>query len=284
MKKAYAVTGLALAAFLIAGSFMVFGQAAAPSGAGAPAVAAPGAGAPANKSDEAQWNTLWDMWVVGGPCMWPLGATSVLALGLAIYGFIVIRTDKMMRPDLIPQLQEAFNRLNLDEANNICNGAPCTLTNILGSGLKRISDGVLDVESMEKAMEEASVEETNEGLKPLNNLSVCAQVAPMLGLLGTITGMIGAFNKIGMGAMGDPEKLADDIGEAMITTAFGLMIAIPAMFAYFYLKAKYMSLMSKMSRVIGNLMHHLVVSSRRAEGQVVMPSGGAPAPAESTHA
>jgi biopolymer transport protein ExbB len=147
----------------------------------------------------------------------------------------------------------------------------------MGAGLRRISDGVLDVGSMEKAMEEAAVEETNEGMKPLNNLSVVAQVAPMLGLLGTVTGMIGAFNKIGLGAMGDPEKLANDIGEAMITTAFGLMVAIPAMFVYFYLKGRYLSNVSKLSRVIGDLVHHLVVSSRRAEGGAAPQPAAAPA-------
>ena len=115
-------------------------------------------------------------------------------------------------------------------------------------------------------MEEAAIEEVNEGMKPLNNLSVCAQIAPMLGLLGTVTGMIGAFNKIGMGAMGDPEKLAGDIGEAMITTAAGLIVAIPGMFAYFYLKGQYNSNVSKGARLIGNLLHHLIVTSRRSDG------------------
>jgi biopolymer transport protein ExbB len=213
------------------------------------------------------------MWKVGGPVMWPIGAVSVAGLALMVYGFMTYRTDKMLRPDLVPQLQDSLGRLNIEEALATCNGNPALLTNVLAAGLQRISDGVLDVAAMEKAMEEAVIEETNEGMKPLNNLSVASQIAPMLGLLGTVTGMIGAFNKIGLGGMGDPEKLAGDIGEAMITTAAGLIVAIPFMFGYFFLKGMYLANVAKLSRVIGNLSHHLVVASRRAEnGQPVPPA------------
>ena len=66
--------------------------------------------------------------------------------------------------------------------------------------------------------------------------AVVASVAPMIGLLGTVSGMISAFQTIGRGGMGRPELLAGDIGEALITTATGLVIGIPAMIAYFVLK------------------------------------------------
>jgi biopolymer transport protein ExbB len=232
---------------------------------GAVALVVHGQTAGATPADQAQWGTLWEMWKVGGPVMWPIGATSVAALGLAIYCAMQYRVDRMTRPDLVPALQEALGKCDLAAAQNLCAGAPGMLTNILGAALTRInSDGSINVESIEKAMEEASVEEVNEGLKPLNNLSVQSQIAPMLGLLGTVTGMIGAFNKIGMGGMGSPEKLAGDIGEAMITTAAGLMVAIPAMFAYFYLKAKYTTNVARVSRILGNLLHHLADASRRA--------------------
>jgi biopolymer transport protein ExbB len=129
--------------------------------------------------------------------------------------------------------------------------------------MQRLTDGTLDTESMEKAMEEASVEETSAGLKPINYLSIVAQIAPMLGLLGTVSGMIKAFDKIGQGGMGKPELLAADIGEAMITTATGLIIGIPAMFFYFFLKSKYLSNVSKLARYLGNLTHTLISAGRR---------------------
>lgn len=224
--------------------------------------AAAGAAPAAAAADQKM--TLWRMWVVGGPIMWPIGLCSVAVVGLTIYCFMAYRSDKMLRPDLVQRVQASFDKLDIEGAIAVCDSTPAPLTNVLGAGLRRISDGVLDVASMEKAMEEASVEETNEGLKPLNNLSIASQISPMLGLLGTVTGMIDAFNKIGLGAMGDPEKLANSIGEAMLTTAFGLIVAIPAMFFYFFLKGQYMANMTRLGRIIGNLTHHLVTASRRA--------------------
>jgi biopolymer transport protein ExbB len=171
----------------------------------------------------------------------------------------------MLRPELVPQIQEELMQLHLDPAKSICAGSPCLLTNTLQAGLERISDGVLDVPSMEKAMEEASVHEITAGLKPISYLSIIAQVAPMLGLLGTVSGMIKAFQKIGLGGMGKPELLAADIGEAMVTTAAGLIIGIPTMFFYFFLKSRYMSNVSELTRILGNLCHQLVAAARRRD-------------------
>jgi biopolymer transport protein ExbB len=201
--------------------------------------------------------TFWKLYKQGGWAMVPITLLSV-------YGFLSVRTEKMLSPQLVSQLQTSLDGLNIEEAANLCAGSPSLLTNILQAGLQRISDGVLDVPSMEKAMEEASIEESAAGLKPINYLSIIAQIAPMLGLLGTVSGMIKAFQKIGMGGMGDPEKLAADIGEAMITTGAGLVVGIPSMFFYFYLKGTYLTNMSRLSRMLGNLAHALVVASRRA--------------------
>lgn len=229
----------------------------------APGPAAEEAAAQPVDQEDTQTN-LWTLLKQGGILMIPLFLLSVATIALAIYGFMVVRESKMLTPDLVPLLQDAIDKLHLDEAAQICTGTPALLTNIVHAGLQRISDGILDIASMEKAMEEASIEETSAGLKTISYLSVIAQIAPMVGLLGTVSGMIKAFDKIGKGAMGKPEVLAGNIGEALITTATGLMIGIPAMFLYFYLKGRYTSNVSKLGRVVGNLAHHLVAASRRS--------------------
>jgi biopolymer transport protein ExbB len=208
--------------------------------------------------------TFWGLVKKGGLTMYPLGVLLAGTIGLTIYGFIATQEKKMLQPQLVPNIQSALETLNIQEASNICAGNPCLLTNIMLSGIQRLSDGVLDSEAMEKAMEEASVEETAAGLKPINYLSIIASIAPMLGLLGTVSGMIKAFEKIGQGGMGKPELLAADIGEAMVTTATGLIIGIPAMFFYFFLKSKYLSNVSRLARMLGNLAHSLVVAGRRS--------------------
>ncbi|MBM4148222.1 MAG: MotA/TolQ/ExbB proton channel family protein [Lentisphaerae bacterium] len=247
--------------------------------------AAPGAATVAT-SDAADPNlmpetrmTLWQLWTVGGWCMWPLGLVNVAAIAFAVYGYIFVREDKMLVPALVPGLQEALVNLRLDDAMKMCTSTPSMLTNTLHAGLQRITDGVLDVSSLEKAMEESSVEETQAGLRMINYISVSAQIAPMLGLLGTVSGMIKAFQKIGRGAMGKPEVLAMDIGEALVTTAYGLIVGIPAMIFYFHLKSRYTANITKMGRILGNMAHHLVAASRRADAGIPHP-GSAPAGAD----
>ncbi len=229
--------------------------------------------------------SLLDMWKVGGPVMWPIGLCSVAGVGLAVYCAMQYRIEKMARPDIQAALRKAIGRLDFKAAKTLCASAPCMLTSILASGLTRLTSSggetdasSTDASSFEKAMEEASVEEVTEWQKPLGHLSLVAQIAPMLGLLGTVTGMIGAFDKIGMGAMGSPEKLAANIGEAMITTAAGLIVAIPCMFIYFFYKAKFTSNVARISRLLGNLAHHLNVAIKTGgifEEEPVEPAAAA---------
>ena len=236
------------------------------------------AGAAAGPAAKAGGKSLWDLWKVGGPVMWPIGLCSVAGIGLAVYAAMQYRIEKMARPDIEPELRKAIGALDFNTAKTLCASAPCMLTAILQAGLSRLeSADEADTASFEKAMEEASVEETTEWQKPLNHLSLVAQIAPMLGLLGTVTGMIGAFDKIGMGAMGSPEKLAANIGEAMITTAAGLIVAIPCMFAYFFFKAKFTGNVARVSRLLGDLVHHLGVALKKGgiyeDGQAAAPNG-----------
>jgi biopolymer transport protein ExbB len=94
-------------------------------------------------------------------------------------------------------------------------------------------------------------------MKPIGYLSIIGAVAPMLGLLGTVSGMIKAFQHISRGGMGKPEVLAADIGEALVTTATGLIVAIPAMLFYFYFKNNFMKAMASMGRITGGMMDAL---------------------------
>ena len=146
--------------------------------------------------------SLLDYWRVGGFAMYPIGLCSVAVVGLSIYCAILYKTARMTQPALVPLLSESLEALDIEKAKSICQGAPGVLSNVLSAGLSRIRpETEIKVEEVEKAMEEASVEEVSAGMKPLGYLSIVTQVAPMFGLLGTVTGMIGAFDKIGMGQM-----------------------------------------------------------------------------------
>ena len=223
--------------------------------------------------------TLLDLWRQGRGFMYPIGLLSVAGVALTIYGFLSTRESKMLQTELVPTLQETIGRLDFRTAASTCSGSPGVMSNIFNAGLSRITDEQVDLGEIEKAMEEASVEESAAGLKPISYISIIATIAPMFGLLGTVSGMISAFQAISLGAMGDPERLGGDIGEAMITTAFGLLVGIPMMFFYFFLKSKFQSNMARIGRVLGNLSHQMASTLRRAENGALTVEPPAPAPA-----
>lgn len=245
-------------------AWTAFAQAPAP----APAPAAPAA-APAKPKPE---TTLLDMWILGGWCMYPIGLLSILGIGLSVFAFLSAKDSKMVQPQLAPGLQDAVARADFNAAAATCAGSPGIMTNILQSGLLRLTGTtVTGPEQFEKAMEESALEENLGGLKWINGISVCASLAPMFGLLGTVDGMIKAFQKIGLGGMGDPEKLAEDIGEAMVTTWFGLVVGIPMMFLYFWLKGGYQAKFAKIARLLGNISHQIKDTFVRIEAGELQP-------------
>ena len=210
--------------------------------------------------------SLIDMIKVGGWAMYPLGALSVGGIALILYNFIAVRPKKLLDVDKLEEVGEKARGFNIEEAQQLCAENPSPLTNIAAAGLERITADYVDVESMEKAMEEASVEELSGPFVYINYLSVIATLSPMVGLLGTVSGMVKAFNAIAAQGVGQPQALANNISEALITTATGMIIGIPAMFFYFYFKNKYGRITSSVSRIIGDFHHEFVASIRKQQG------------------
>ncbi len=201
--------------------------------------------------------TLWELIRVGGPIMIPIGLMSMAALALVVRNFVVLQEKKLLRPDIVPTIQQHMAMRDVYEIQNICLANPCLLTAVLSAGLERVTSDQIDLEAIEQAMEEASTEQMTAYLVPINYLSIIGVVAPMLGLLGTVSGMIKAFYKLAEGGMGRPELLAGDIGEALVTTAAGLIVAIPSMILYFYFKHNFIRTMATLGRLSGNMMDAL---------------------------
>lgn len=172
---------------------------------------------------------------VGGWAMWPLGLCSLGMVAMAVLNFILINKKKMMPPLVLEQLKLAAHEQDLGKMLELSAHTDSLFTNSLAAGLRKLD---ADAPEETKPKVEAAIAETvgREEAKIgfwLNLLSLITAISPMLGLLGTVSGMIGAFQKLAAGGMGKPELLAGNIGEALITTATGLIIAIPAMFFYF---------------------------------------------------
>ncbi|MBN1673264.1 MAG: MotA/TolQ/ExbB proton channel family protein [Kiritimatiellae bacterium] len=193
----------------------------------------------------------------GGPTMIFLGICSIAGVALIIRNFLHLQERKLLRPELWPSLEAVMLDRDIDQARTICNTQSCMLTDVLDAGLARITADTVEAETIEKAIEEKATEQTTTLMAPINYLSLVGVISPMLGLLGTVLGMIGAFRTISLGGMGKPELLANDIGEALITTATGLMIGIPAMAFYLYFKNSFLRSISRMGLVIGGLLDSL---------------------------
>lgn len=213
----------------LAGLALTFGLLAAP------AAFAQDAAAGDNAAAATQTKSLWDMIAAGGWAMYPLGMLSFAMITMAAVNFQKINLKKIMPPEILGQIKAAADQQDAQKVYDLAASTPTLFTNALAAGLRKFrpDDPEGSKRNVEDGIAEAvSREESQLGFW-INFLSLITAVAPMTGLLGTVSGMIGAFQKIGAGGMGKPELLAGDIGQALITTATGLIIAIPSMFFYF---------------------------------------------------
>lgn len=207
--------------------------------------------------------SLGQLWQQGGWAMYPLLVFSIAAFGLILYNAMSIRQQPLLRPDVVEELDQKLSQGDIAGARESCETNPCLVANITKAGLVRAEGESFDAEAVEKAMEEASVEEVAGPFGVISYLSIIATLAPMVGMLGTVSGMIKAFRNIALGGMGKPELLADNISEALITTAVGLVVGIPAMFAFFFFKSRYARLTSRLARICGDLHHTLNQAMKR---------------------
>jgi biopolymer transport protein ExbB len=206
--------------------------------------------------DVANSMTFGQLLKQGGPFMYPLGLFSMATLYFVIRNSMLLREKNMLRGDLKAQIEGLMSARDVVGMRALCEENQCLLTAVLDAGMERISEEhEYDATHVMEAIEEAGNEQMVSYMKPINFLSIIGGTAPMLGLLGTVSGMIKAFNTIASGGMGDPTKLAGNIGEALITTATGLIIAIPAMIAYFIFKNNFIKSMSTMGRMVGHFMN-----------------------------
>ena len=189
--------------------------------------------------------SLWGMIKQGGWAMYPLGLCSLALLFLIIHCYRETIRKKFIPDAMLNSVAQSLAGKNIKSAVNRLNQAPSVLSRVMGMALSRVR---ADAEEENRSKVEASLVEALEGEENavsqwINYLNVIATVAPMIGLLGTVSGMIGAFQTISQSGMGRPELFAGNIGEALITTATGLVIGIPAMVCFFIMRNRLNNIM-----------------------------------------
>ena len=188
-----------------------------------------------------------------------IALTSVATLSVLSFCLVSFNKGKMMPNKVVGALKDALQQQDAAKAISICNGNPSVLSTVIKEALEKAGTGVSEYTKadLEAAAGESIFHEETRLMLWVNMLNAFAAVAPMIGLLGTVSGMIQSFDKLSQGAA-KPSDFAGGIGEAMVGTAGGLLVAIPAMFAYFYFKNTLQATMSEVARIASNLIGRFV--------------------------
>ncbi len=176
--------------------------------------------------------TFWEYMEKGGPVMWPLLAFSIMGVAFSIERFFALRKAQINVNEFLAKIRKALmvNR-SLRDAVKICEQYRGPVASIMKAGLLKFGQPKEDVE---KTIENAALFEMGRLERGLNVLATTANVAPLLGFLGTVAGMINSFDALAKQGLSNPGAVAAGISEALITTATGLIIAIPIQLAYNY--------------------------------------------------
>lgn len=179
----------------------------------------------------------------GGVIMLPIAFCSLLALAVFIERLLALKRDKVIPAGFFTEVENMILKNKIEDAVHICTENGSSIARILRSGLRAHGKRRSDIK---EAIEEAGRREVALLDKYTGILGTIANITPLLGLLGTVSGMIKAFNVISTAGVGDPSVLAGGISEALITTASGLTVAIPTFVAYKYILARADSLVTDM--------------------------------------
>ena len=201
---------------------------------------------------------MWEFMQKGGPIMWPILLCSVVSFAIVIERLIRLRQEEIDTKSFMEQISKSVKRNKIMEALDLCDKTGGPIANILKAGILKHDRPRNEVR---EAVEDASIHEVPRLERNLPVLATVAHVAPLLGLLGTVTGLVAAFQVIESKATAlnpvNPGDLAGGIWEALLTTVFGLCVAIPTYVAYNYLVSRVDGFVLDMERSATDLLNIL---------------------------
>lgn len=168
----------------------------------------------------------------GGFLMYPIFICSLIALTIFFEKMFYLKSIRTKSKRFVDRVKNMVKKGSIELAVSACRKSPTPISQIMLAGLIKYGQGR---EEIKEAIEDSANQEIPLLEKNLSTLSTIGNIAPLLGLLGTVFGMIKAFNVIAIMGVGNPEALAGGISEALLTTAFGLSVAIPTVVIYNYL-------------------------------------------------
>jgi biopolymer transport protein ExbB len=194
---------------------------------------------------------LFEIFLKGGFIMWLILATSIVGLAVVIDRFLVLRKARINVPAFMVRIRGFIKKKDISGAISYCMEEKSPVANIVRKGLKKYKYGH---DRVKEAIENAGSQEISKLEKGLTILATVSGIAPLLGFLGTVTGMIQAFMTIqDLAGAANPSDLAGGIWEALITTAFGLIVGIPALAFYNYFLSAVKRLVGEMETVANDV-------------------------------
>jgi biopolymer transport protein ExbB len=178
---------------------------------------------------------MWEMILAGRYMMIPISLASLVGLAVLIERIYMLRQGRIIVPEIAEAVMTLSASQDLSVAYAICERQPGPFANLVKAGLDHASN---DWTVIRDVLEETGRQEATRLTRRLGVLETVAAVSPLLGLLGTVLGMIRVFATISAAGLGNPETLSSGISEAMVTTAAGLIIGIPALVAYNWLNGR----------------------------------------------
>ena len=210
---------------------------------------------------------MWDFMVKGGPIMWPILICSVLAFGILIERLISLRKEQIDTQSFMEQISKSMKRNKVMEALDFCDKTEGPIAHIVKAGILKHDRARSEVR---EAIEDTVIHEVPRLEKNLPVLLTLAHIMPLLGLLGTVTGMVSAFQVIENKASAlhpvNPGDLAGGIWQALLTMVFGLCATIPATVAYNYLVSRVDGFVLDMERSATDLLN--ILGEKREEDEI----------------
>lgn len=218
---------------------------------------------PPNLAQAAPVWTFEQILQMAGWTVWPLGACLILGLACIFYNFWMLRPSRVVQPKIVAQVHEKIRSLDLDAARQLCGAYPSVMTRVLRAGLDSM-EGEYEAEAVQHAMVNAANEEMTRAAMPSHYLGVLAVAAPLVGLLGTITGMLEAFASMAQPGGGPPEMLFAGLGQSLASTGLGVLVALILFLAQGFATAQLAKLAAQVQRVATETTRLLGTAIRRA--------------------
>jgi biopolymer transport protein ExbB len=197
---------------------------------------------------------MWAIFVKGGPVMIPLAILSVLGVAVTIEKILSLRVSRVIQRDIVNTIESVNTPSDIPMAIKICERYNTPFANIIRTGLEEAGE---PIGIIRQAMEDSGRRETKRLERYLVLLATVAAASPLLGLLGTVLGMIEVFSVISIAGVGQAGLLSGGIAQALITTAFGLCIGIPALVAYNLLDSRVDTLVVRIDTYAHQLLKQL---------------------------